>query len=261
MILRASAIVGIGSIVTILAAIIKNKVFALFVGPAGIGLFALYSSILSTASTLCGMGLSTSGVREIAKASAANDLISLFGARNALNLASVFFGLLGALMILIFCRPIAQLVMANPEYSTSIAVLGIGVWTSNIHGSQMAWLNGLRRLGDLTRVNIIASLSGMAIAVLAVFLWETDGVIIAVVSLPIVSLLAAGWFSYRIKGITSSPLTWQSLFKPFRSMFSLGVIFLLTAFMTMGTQLLVRTLILRSLGIEATGQFQAAWSI
>jgi antigen flippase len=260
-ILRASIIVGAGSLATMVSGLIRNKVIALLLGPTGMGLFGLFNSTLSTASTLCGMGLSTSAVREIAQAKASNDATRLSVTRIALILSSIVLGFLGALMILIFCRPIAQLVMADPAYSIAIAVLGIGVWASTIHASQMALLNGLRRLADLTWVTALASFSGMVAAILAVFLWETDGVIIAVVSLPILSLSASCWFAYRIKGLAPSKLTWQSLFEPIRSMFTLGMVFLLTAFMAMGTQLLVRSVILRSLGIEATGEFQAAWSI
>jgi enterobacterial common antigen flippase len=252
---------GASSLVSMLTGALRNKFIALLLGPAGMGLFGILSSTLSTASTIFTMGLGTSGIREIAQAAAANDQVSLSATRNALSVSSIVFGLLGALIFLIFCRPIAQFVMASSEYSEAIAVLGIGVWASVIFSSQIASLNGLRRLGDLTRVNVIASFSGMAAAILAVYLWDTDGVIVAVVSQPVLSLTASWWFTYRIKEFNLSGLTWQNISKPIRNMVSLGAVFLLTGSMTIGTQLLVRTIILRSLGIDATGQFQAAWSI
>src|SRR5690349_21720453 len=65
-ILAATAIMGGATIATILVGVIRTKLFALLVGPAGIGLIGLFASIMATAAAIGGMGLGFSGVREIA---------------------------------------------------------------------------------------------------------------------------------------------------------------------------------------------------
>ena len=65
-IFRSSAIIGSASIANILIGIVRMKVLAVLLGPAGVGLMGLYQNIMGTAATLTGCGMETSGVRHIA---------------------------------------------------------------------------------------------------------------------------------------------------------------------------------------------------
>ena len=51
-ILAATAIMGGATVVTILVGVIRTKLFALLVGPAGIGLIGLLTSIMATAAAV-----------------------------------------------------------------------------------------------------------------------------------------------------------------------------------------------------------------
>ena len=48
--------------------IVRTKAMALLLGPAGVGLLGLYGTIADLAQTIAGMGINTSGVRQIAEA-------------------------------------------------------------------------------------------------------------------------------------------------------------------------------------------------
>src|SRR6202030_782925 len=67
-ILKSSALVGGSSVVNIAVGIVRTKAMAILLGPAGYGLFGLYGSIANLAQTLAGMGVNSSGVRQIAAA-------------------------------------------------------------------------------------------------------------------------------------------------------------------------------------------------
>jgi enterobacterial common antigen flippase len=259
-ILRASAIVGTGSLVLILTGIVKNKVFAVILGPGGIGLFGLLQSTLSTAATISGLGLSTSGVREIAETQSTEEGSTLGLTRSALWITSSILGFLGAFILVLLREPIASLVLGNRRFSLAIALLGIGVWATALYGSYTAFLNGLQRLGDLARVNIIGAVLGMAFAVASVWLWEMDGVIVAVIAAPLASLVAAWLFARRVK-TDKVKFSVRALTEPSVKLLNLGFVFMLTALMVVGTQLGIRVIVTRELGIEATGHFQAAWNL
>jgi enterobacterial common antigen flippase len=259
-ILRASAIVATGSLALILTGIIKNKIFAVLLGPGGIGLFGLLQSTLSTAATISGLGLSNSGVRQIAEAQAHGQGPQLGVTRSALWIASTGLGFLGALALVLLREPIAALVLGDKQFSLAIASLGIGVWATTIYGSFTALLNGLQRLGDLARVNIIGAILGMAVAVAAVWLWGMKGVLVAVIAAPLSSLVAAWLFARRVE-TAKVMLSVDVLSEPILKLLNLGGVFMLTALMMAGTQLAIRVIVTRELGIEATGHFQAAWNI
>src|ERR1700720_4961352 len=72
-ILKSSALVGGSSVINIAIGIVRTKAMALLLGPAGYGLFGLYGSIANLAQSLAGMGVNSSGVRQIAAAVGSGD--------------------------------------------------------------------------------------------------------------------------------------------------------------------------------------------
>src|ERR1700722_3505913 len=67
-ILTSSALVGGSSALNIVVGIVRTKAIAILLGPAGFGLFGLYGSIANLTQSICGMGINSSGVRQIAEA-------------------------------------------------------------------------------------------------------------------------------------------------------------------------------------------------
>src|ERR1700721_2511591 len=72
-IVKSSALVGGSSVLNIAIGIVRTKVMAVLLGPAGFGLFGLYGSIVTLTQTLAGMGVNSSGVRQIAEAASSGD--------------------------------------------------------------------------------------------------------------------------------------------------------------------------------------------
>ena len=251
---------GVGSLINILGGILKNKGIALILGPSGIGLFGLFNSILYTAATITGMGLSSSGVRQIAEAQADGKGFKMAATRRALTISSSAVGLVGALILILFREHVAGLAMADEGHSRAVAWLGIGLWATVASGSQTALLNGLRRTADLTWVNVIGAIVSLIVAVTGVWLWQADGVIAAVIAVPLSSLATSWAFSRRLD-TNKIRLSFHAIFQPLPKLFSLGLVFMLTALMTVGTQFAIRVVVTRELGIDATGHFLAAWNI
>src|SRR5438552_256685 len=72
-ILKSSALIGGSTVLSIALGIVRNKAMALILGPAGMGLMGIYSSIADLARTVAGMGINSSGVRQIAEAVGTGD--------------------------------------------------------------------------------------------------------------------------------------------------------------------------------------------
>src|SRR5205085_1094046 len=72
-ILRSSALIGGSSIVRIALGFVRTKAMTLILGPAGYGLVSIFQSITDLAQAVAGMGLNTSGVRQIAEAVSTGD--------------------------------------------------------------------------------------------------------------------------------------------------------------------------------------------
>ena len=259
-IFKASAIIGGASAVSMIAGVIRNKAVAVLLGPESIGLIGLLQSVMNTAGTIAGMGMASSGVRQIAEAQANGDAKCVAGTRKALLWSSAILGLFGAGLLVLLRQPVASLVFGHAGYAGAIAWVGAGVWASTASGAHISILNGLRRLGDLARAYVLGALGGMFLTVPAVWLWGGNGVIVAVISTPLALLLASWWYNLKIPA-NGYKFARENIVRTLRGLLGLGFAFMSANLIRQANQLVVRVVITRTLGLAAAGYFQAAWSI
>lgn len=254
----SSAITGGATLIQVAANIVKIKVLAVLLGPTGIGLLGLFQNIMGTATTLSGCGMSISGVRQIATASGDNANLAIV--RRALWYANLILGLFGMTVLWLLRESVAQLVFGSIAHADKIGWLGLGVLLTLISGSQTALLQGLRRIGDLAWVTILSAIAGAVVGILAVYLLGEKGVLWFVLTAPATSIFVAIYFTARLPR-PQIRYEWGAIQQQWRAMFKLGFPLMAAGLVTMATQVAVRSIILRDLGLDATGYFQAAWAI
>src|SRR5271157_1555020 len=108
-ILKSSVLIGGSSVLNSAIGIVRTKAMALMLGPAGVGLFGLYGSISSLTQTIAGMGINSSGVRQIAEAVGSEDADRIAQTTAVLRRTSVVLGLLGAVLLVMFSRQVSTL--------------------------------------------------------------------------------------------------------------------------------------------------------
>lgn len=114
-ILKSSALVGGSSLLNIGIGIVRTKAMAVLLGPAGFGLFGLYNSVANITQTLAGMGVSSSGVRQIADAASSGDEERVARTTVVLRLVSVFLGVLGAAFLIVFSGQISAITFGSRQ--------------------------------------------------------------------------------------------------------------------------------------------------
>src|SRR5438876_472765 len=72
-ILKSSALIGGSTAFNMVFSIIRNKAMAVLLGTSGFGLLSLYVSISDLVRSVAGLGINTSGVRQIAEAVGSGD--------------------------------------------------------------------------------------------------------------------------------------------------------------------------------------------
>src|SRR5882762_3886931 len=91
-ILKSSALVGGSSVLNIAIGIVRTKAMAMLLGPAGFGLFGLYGSIANLTQSIAGMGINSSGVRQIAEAAGSGDKARIAQTAAVLRRTSIVLG-------------------------------------------------------------------------------------------------------------------------------------------------------------------------
>lgn len=259
--LRSSSIIGGSQIFTVLSSIVKMKVAALALGPAGVGLVGLYANLIATAGSISSLGVGPTGVRQVVNSEADGGEYAVGRTRRALFWGSLALAICGGGLFWLCSDLIARVILSDVSRSGDVAWLSIGVALTVLAASQGALLTGLRRVGDLARINIAAGVTGALCGVIALLLWPTHGVIVLVLTAPLFSFLFGRFYIARL-GMPAGPRPkFSEIAKEWRAMARPGVVFMLSGVVALLGQLAVRALVQRELGLDALGHFQAAWSI
>ncbi len=260
-ILRSSSIMGATSVASIVISLARMKIVAILLGPAGVGLLGLLQNLMQAGAGVAAMGLGTVAVRQVAKAHGDGRTEEVVIARRAVLRGTLILAPLGAAAVFLLREPIARLVLADAGQTANVGWLAVGVALTVACGSQGALLNGMRRIGDLARLQIASALVSSALGVGALLLWGGAGLIWFVLAAPLASFVLGRHFLAHSGAVQAPPTPWRQIVAQWRIMLPLGTAFMIAALVGDGSLLVARSLVQRELGAENLGYFQAAWAI
>jgi len=256
-ILKSTTIIGGSSVVNILFKIIQAKAAAILIGPSGVGLMGLFITTIGLASTIAGMGLGTSGVRQIADAAGSHDETNI--AQTAITVKRLAFalGMLGSLIFFALRNPISQITFGGQQYAGALGLLSVVILLRTVAGAQNTLVRGVRRIGDLARSTVLGVALGTLLGLPVLYIWREAGVAPYLVLVAAATLLASWWYARKIR-LASVALGWRAFIQGARGLLALGVVFMVTGLTTLATTYLVKVVVTRQLGLDATGLLQAS---
>lgn len=258
-ILRASSIIGSASVINIVAGLIKMKFAAVLLGPVGVGLIGLYQSLMQTSAAVASLGMTSAGTRRIA-AVTQDDSAMVALVRRALLWGTLVQALVGGLVFWLLSGALSQGILESPDRTDEVAWLALGVALMVGAGAQTALLTGLRRIGDIARIQVGGGLLGAAGGVTALWAWGEGGLLVMVLVAPLSTFILGHLCVFRLTHKQdTSPL--PVVVREWGGMAWLGLALMISTVITMAGHLIVRVMVQRDLGTEALGQFQAAWTI
>jgi enterobacterial common antigen flippase len=256
-ILKSSALIGGSSILNIGFGMVRTKAIALILGGAGVGLFSLYGYVNDLTRGIAGMGINSSGVRQIAEAAGTGDAQRL--ARTATTLRRVAFcsGAIGALLLLALSRPISWLTFKDYRHTGSVALLALAVFFADISQGQAALVQGMRRISDLARMSVLGAFYGTLFSIPILYFFHEKGVAPSLVCVAAASILTSWWYARKIN-IERVALTMRQAREETSALLKLGVVFMTTGLMPLGAGYLVNIMVLRKFDLAAVGCYSAA---
>jgi PST family polysaccharide transporter len=259
-VLRSSSIIGGANGLNYLVALVRVKIIAVLLGPAGVGLVSLYMSTIGLVGTVSGLGIASSGVREVALAFSQQDPIAAARTVRILRRACWATGLLGWTLAAALAPLLSSWITGTTEHAVAIAVLGVTLVLGAVNGGQTALLQGVRRIGDIARASVAAMLLNTGVAI-GLYAWLGQrGIVPVLVTTAAVSLGVSWWFARRVH-VEPVALSWPDTFAGTRRFAGLGLAFMWSGLLTAGLDMSTRILITREFGIDVAGLYQAAWAI
>lgn len=260
-ILKSSALIGGSSAFNNVAlGIVRNKVMALLLGREGVGLFGLYGSVLDLTQSIAGMGINSSGVRQIAASASSGEAVRVARTATVLRRTSVVLGVLGAVLLLAASETISRWTFGSERFAVPVALLSLAVLFKSISAGQEALIQGLRRIADLAKIAVVGGLFGTVLSLGLVFWFREKGIAPALVAVAATGLAVSWWFRRRIR-IDPPAMTATQVWREASSLLKLGSAFMASAILTMGAAYLIRVIVRQNISLEAAGLYQSAWAL
>ena len=258
-ILKSSALIGGSQVLNVAIGIGRTKALALLLGPSGFGIAGLYNSIVDLTQNIAGLGVNSSGVRQIAEAVASEDADRIALTVGVLRRTSVVLGAIGALVLVVFSRQISAITFGTRKYALGVAALSIAAFCKLVSGGQNALIQGMRRIADMAKMSVLSALFGAFMAVTLVCLFRNNGIVLYVIAITGMSLVVSWWYSRKVC-THAAHVTISEVGHEAKALLKLGFAFMISSLVTLVVAYVIRVIVLRKVGVEGTGFYQSAWT-
>ena len=259
-ILKSSSVIGGSNGINYVISLARIKIVAILLGPSGVGLIGLYQSTIGLVGTLSGMGIGSSGVREVASAHGTGDAARMATAAKTLRRSSMATGVLGCLLTIALASPLSRWTFGTEDHAFHVALLGITVLLGAIHSGQAALLQGTRRIRELAVVTVISAAISTTVAIAIYAVFGTEGIVPVLIATAAINLLLSWWFARQIP-VSEIALRWVETWQNAKELLGLGLAFMWGALLAAAVALIVRSVIVRELGLDAAGIYTSAWGL
>lgn len=257
---KATSILGGVQVFNILISIIRSKFIAILLGASGIGIIGLFTSTTGMIISLTSLGISFSAVRTISQ-SFANNNINL-QSRTIITLRRWVYltGITGTFLTLILASNLSRWVFGTEEYKWAFIFLSIIILFQSINGSQQAILQGLRKLKQLAKANVLGSFFGLCISIPLYYIFGIKGIVPSLILIAAISV-SLSWYYTREIVVEKVSMSIKESFYEGLDMVKLGTVIMVTNLALMGVLYLIQLFINRTGGIEQVGLYVSATAI
>lgn len=273
-ILRNMSLFGGVQIVQVIAGLLRGKIAAIFLGPAGMGIASLFTSSATTLQQLSSLGLGQSIVREIAAETKREgdsfDNESIYENKGLLEALKVsrflllLTGLCGAILTIILSGWLSNITFGSNQYLEGFALLSVMIFFTTLSNGEIAILQGLHRVSRLA----IATLGALIIGMLAMlpFYWILGdrGIVPAMTVNAFATWGFYKWCSEKEVSVRNVPSVWNAfnLYRPIiYRMVKLGIVLVASQLLGSLTVYLINIYV-REVGSNVSvGLYQSANSL
>ena len=252
-IVQSSSIMAGSASVTMLMSLARMKMAALFIGSAGVGLVSVLSNLQLLISTLSGLGLQTSAVREIADALGRGDHLAATRKVQTIRKISLLTGVVGMLATISLGGVLSVITFGNSDYTIDISMLGVTVLLLNLAGAHLATLQGMRRISSLAKVNALSAFAGTAITALLYYLFGLQAVAPSLVALSACQYFAARYFAFRVLWDVHTVVSWSEAYRTSGSLIKLGLALMWSSLVGQLSIVILNAYITSTEGLQSTG--------
>jgi O-antigen/teichoic acid export membrane protein len=259
-IVKTTSLFGGVQFFTIIISIIRTKLIAIFIGPAGMGIAALLNSTISIISGITGLGIETSAVKHISASYKNEDLNSVSSHASIVKKLALITGVFGSLFTILFSGWLSQLTFGNYNHTFSFIFLSVTLLFRQLSIGELAILQGLRRMRLLAKANFYGNLFGLLFSIPLYYYYRIDAIVPTIIVASLSSVLFSFYFSKKIR-IVKANVSKEQLTTEAKSIIRLGIMLTFSGFLTLLTTYLIQIYIGNIGGLEEVGFYNAGFTL
>lgn len=257
---KATAVLGVVQVSNIVIGIARNKVAALLLGPAGIGIIGLLTSATSTVSGFTNCGLSTSVIKNLSTAYEKNDRDKLGNVLYVFRLLLYYTGILGIVLTICLCRVLSNWLFGNTLYATSIAILSVSLLMTQLTEGNIAILKSCRQINYYAKANVLGNLASLVITIPLYYLFKVDAIVPVLIVTNVCMLIFSFLYRRRLKLSYTRPSKAEVEFIA-KDVTKAGIAIAFSNVFPIVSALVIRSSISTDGGLDDVGYFSAGFAI
>lgn len=252
-VLKALGMFGSVQAVTIFCSVVRVKLLSVLVGPAGVGLNALYNNTSELVSSTTQLNMRQSSVRDIS-ASDSDDERRMMAA--VVLRWGWWLGLSGMVVMALLSPLFSYISFGNFDYTAQFALIAAAMIALGLANAQMAVMQGFSELRMLARTNLYGNLIATVIAVIAYWQWGLIAIAPVLVVYKFVIMGACRYQMRRLMHELPRPTVSEALHKG-RGFLCLGAYMTVAGLFMVVIQYVFSVYLNRAVSTEELGVYQA----
>ena len=242
----------------ILINIVRNKITAFILGPAGIGLINIYNKVTGLISQATNLGISFSAVKHVAELSDSEDYQQRDELINTVRMWCLMTAALGLFAGLILSPWISWWTFKNYDYTRTFCFLSLIVAMTAVTGGEIAILKGMKQLKKVAIISIFAALGTLLVCIPFYYLMGVNGIVSALVISNAIVLAIHLYYSSQVAPWNKTIATIKTI-KAGIPMAQLGIAYVLAGVIAQGTDFFISTYILKYSDLDHVGLYNTGF--
>lgn len=259
---RNVGIFGGAQAFSVLAALIRTKVAAVFIGTTGVGLSALYNTTVNFFATFSGLGLSFSSVKYLAEKVEGDEKDALEEEVRKIRSLGALLAVVGLALTIIFSPLISLIYFGDCSYVVEFASLSIFILLTILSGIEMAILKAFKKIRYMAIASIWAAVISVAVSVPFYIFMGVKGVIYAVLISGVLGSLIVVYYGIKTINVAYSlPSNIYLAIKQSKPLIILGLAFLGGGVVAYGSEMIIQSYLSSVATLSILGLYKAGYQL
>lgn len=256
-ILKATSLFGSVQIVSMISSLIKTKILAVLIGPAGYGIYGVLNTTIDLIKQLSGIGIETSSVKYLAESKLANDTLKFHESISVVIKLSFILGVIGTVITILIAPFLSFFTFENMSKWYVFMFLSVTILFKQLTSSNNAIFQAGNQLQFLAKSNLYANVGSLFLTIPLFYFYKIDAIVPSIIVVSVFNYVVSLFYIKKLK-IIRYKMKIKETFQKSREILFFGSLLVIMSFLPLLVNFLLQLVINDANGIREVGLFNVA---